>query len=126
MAAMTAALQDPNIFILAVVLLGALGLGTGFSLGKGGALLAKLRRNGESNVSVSVAPVQPLEKAGKNCSDCLQSLQSLLPCKEHSGIATSITFITETNKRIEGRVEDVWDAVGEMQKDVKALIKAGG
>jgi hypothetical protein len=119
-------LQDPHIFVLAVVLLGALGLGTGISLGKGGALLAKLKGNGEGKVNVSVAPaVQSAEKAGKNCTECLQSLQALFPCKEHSGIATEISHLTASNGRIEKRVDQVWDAIDDIRDDVKTLIKAG-
>lgn len=116
------ALQDPHLFILAAILLGALGLGTGLSLGKGGALMAKLKGNGEK-VNVSVAPaVASPEKTGKSCAECLQNLAQMLPCKEHSGIVAGINYLTASNGRIEKRMDQVWDAIDDLRDDVKTLI----
>jgi hypothetical protein len=124
---MATALQDPNIFYLAVILLAALGLGTGLSLGKGGALLAKLKGNGEGKVSVSVTPAASAgtEKAGKSCSECLQNLAQMLPCKDHSGVVAGIGHLAASNDRIEKRVDQVWDAIDDIRDDVKTLIKSG-
>lgn len=122
---MTAVLENQNLFYLALVFLGALGLGAGLSLGKGGALLAKLKGDGEK-VSVSVtSPAPPPENPGKSCTECLQNLAQLLPCKDHSGVVAGISHLSESNGRIEKRVDQVWGAIDEIRGDVKGLLKAG-
>jgi len=117
-------LRDPHLFTLALVLLGAAGLGAGLSLGKGGVLLAKLKGNGNGKVNVSVAPPVPSPvHAGHNCLECIRTLAQMFPCKDHSGLVADMKNNLAATQRIESNVEKVWDAIGGLSGDVKELIK---
>lgn len=121
--------NEPHIFSLVVVAVFGLCLGAGAMALKGGASLGILRSNDGSGAKVSVS-VNPTQTQGgslgtikpeANCVECMKSMKDTLPCKEHSGVVVNIQHTLEATKRIEGRVDSIWDAVDGIRDDVAVL-----
>jgi len=122
--------SDPHIFSLALVAVFGLCLGAGAMAIKGGGSLGKLLRSNNGSgtkVNVSVNPTQTqggvlgTAKSDGNCIECMKLLKEAIPCKEHSGVVSNIQHTLDATKRIEGRVDSIWDAVDEIRRDVGAL-----
>jgi len=111
-------LENPYFFALALVLIAAMGLGAGITAGKGTLQLINPFRKNQSGLKTE-------SRTKEDCINCLKNLAQMFPCKDHSGMVTAITHMEQTATRIEGRINDLWGAMEDVQKDIKDLIKGG-
>ncbi|MDI6854383.1 MAG: hypothetical protein QME75_12360 [Deltaproteobacteria bacterium] len=94
-------LVAPDNLILQVALLFGAGLGFGSATGKGWLLIQRLR-----NGSV------PPQQRTSFCQDIL--------CREHSGLVADIKHLVRGNEEIKGALDQLWGAVNELRKEVRA------
>ena len=104
-------LESPAYLVLAAALLFGAGLGFGGVTGKGWLLLNGLKKkNGNSGDQ---------KRWSSLCQDYLTNLQSVLPCKEHSGLVADVKHLIKGTEEIKGVLNELWGAVNELRKELR-------
>lgn len=104
-----------NVMLAAFLLFGA-GLGFGGMTSKGWMLLSVLKKKNGNNKDQTHWPAFYKEY--------LLNPQTVLPCKDHSGLVADVKHLIRGNEEIKGVLNDLWSAVNELRKEL--MNRRGG